>query len=530
MGGYGSNSAAAWNSQTPQPAASTNDLESQAASGPSQVGQMFQQQQEQQQQPQQQGGFSAGNPYLPLIQYHQQEVDANAPKQVPGGTVKGILTNFFSGMGNTLLTEAGQPNQNQKYQQAQTNLRLAIQGGNQWEDMQGTMRYRDAMIQKMQADTDFENRIRPGQEILQQQQIQEGQQRLSTVQPVYTKDQLVAQGLPDFVAAQFAGKPLTQADEAIVSQNRQAYAAQNQLQSLDYGVDGTGPNKGRWWVNAVTKQPVSQYSSTSEAGSALNLAKYQAQQQNNLLKGLAQPVYAYDPKQNATVLTTMTDARQGGMQNIRGVKQTDISKDEHDTRVLNDVAVKANAVMDASAAMDTWNPAQMKAMQGVLDAANKDSQLEVGAFGARFPTSWWNTLATVSQQSMLSQQQRNYVVAVASLRESAMGLNRVLTGSARANESQITALMQTIPGLETDSGMVRQKLGAFTQNVDMLRQGIPRMAGIDVIPVKQWSGPQTSVQQSTSGQPQQQTNRGTNQPTGWSKTLGSWELKILGLD
>jgi|ERR1039457_6575740 hypothetical protein len=81
-------------------------------------------------------------------------------------------------------------------------------------------------------------------------------------------------------------------------------------------------------------------------------------------------------------------------------------------------------------------------------------------------------------------QARNYVTSVLSLREASMGLQRVLTGTARSNESQINALQATLPGFEVDSGLVRQKLGAFTQNIDMLRQGIPRLPGMDVVPIK----------------------------------------------
>ena len=92
-----------------------------------------------------------------------------------------------------------------------------------------------------------------------------------------------------------------------------------------------------------------------------------------------------------------------------------------------------------------------------------------------------------------SQLTRDYVVNSLSLREAAMGMQKVLTGSARSNEAQIDALQATIPGLETDSALARQKLGAFTQNIDLLRQGILRIPGLDVVPIKPWNGPQTSL-------------------------------------
>ena len=64
-----------------------------------------------------------------------------------------------------------------------------------------------------------------------------------------------------------------------------------------------------------------------------------------------------------------------------------------------------------------------------------------------------------------------------------MGMQRLLTGSARSNESQIQALQATLPGLETDSGLALQKMQNFTQNLDMLRQGLPKLPGITSVPL-----------------------------------------------
>ena len=78
-------------------------------------------------------------------------------------------------------------------------------------------------------------------------------------------------------------------------------------------------------------------------------------------------------------------------------------------------------------------------------------------------------------------------------------LQKVLTGSARANESQIKALQATVPGLEISSDIVQKKLGAFSQNISMLRQGIPRLPGMDVIPLKQPAPAQQRQQQQQPG-------------------------------
>ena len=68
---------------------------------------------------------------------------------------------------------------------------------------------------------------------------------------------------------------------------------------------------------------------------------------------------------------------------------------------------------------------------------------------------------------------KNYILGVLSLREAAMGMNRVLTGSARASESQIKALQATLPGYEANSSFALQKMHSFAQNVEQLRKPIP---------------------------------------------------------
>jgi hypothetical protein len=80
-------------------------------------------------------------------------------------------------------------------------------------------------------------------------------------------------------------------------------------------------------------------------------------------------------------------------------------------------------------------------------------------------------------------QTKNYIIGVLSLREAAMGMNRVLTGSARASETQIKALQATLPGYEANSGMAIKRLQSFAQNVDQLRKPIPVIPGVPRTPI-----------------------------------------------
>jgi hypothetical protein len=213
-------------------------------------------------------------------------------------------------------------------------------------------------------------------------------------------------------------------------------------------------------------------------------------------KGGNSPVYAFDPNGNKTILTTQSDASTRGLQAIRPVKETDIRNDMHDTRVLNDVALKANAVIRSSDALDQSGD-QEAIIANALSAAEKDNQFALGISHTTVPTAWLNKLLDaegVNGTAAATQKTRDYLVAVLSLREAAMGLQKVLTGSARSNEQQIQALQATIPGVEPDSRLAIQKLQAFTQNLDMLRQGLPELPGVTTVPI-QFSAPKQQPQQ-----------------------------------
>ncbi len=176
------------------------------------------------------------------------------------------------------------------------------------------------------------------------------------------------------------------------------------------------------------------------------------------------PVYAVDGN-GQTVLTTKAAAINGGMSAIRPVKEADVSRDQHDIKVLSDIQVKANNVQQAASAMDQKSWAQA----GIAAKYLADN-----------PNTTINTLFKSSVLKDASPQTKAYVIAVNSLRESSMGLQKVLTGSARSNETQLAALQNTLPGVEPDSGTVKQKLGAFTQNLGLLAQGLPKGTGVEL--------------------------------------------------
>lgn len=214
---------------------------------------------------------------------------------------------------------------------------------------------------------------------------------------------------------------------------------------------------------------------TGKAGAVAG-AEAKAKQQSD-----TRPVYAVttDAQGNQrTVMTTAAQAQQQNMTGIRPVKQTDISKDQHDIKVLNDIQVKSNNVRAAASVMDrtSW-----------IDSA------AIAKYLADNPNTTLNQLMKSNVIGHASPHAVAYAIAINSLRESAMGLQKVLTGTARTNETQLQALQNTLPGVEPTSGIVGQKLDAFDQNLVMLAQGLPENTGVQMKIGRQGTG-QTQTQ------------------------------------
>ena len=206
--------------------------------------------------------------------------------------------------------------------------------------------------------------------------------------------------------------------------------------------------------------------------------------------------YAYDRSTNQTVLTNPQEALQNGYTAFRPVSEANIRADTHDAKILNDVVLKSNALIQSAKAVEQ-GPGQLAIISHLIAAADKDEKFKVGAFGTQLPTEWINNLFTGGVGTQATQLTRDYVTNLLSLRESSMGMQRLLTGTARANESQIAALQATLPGVEPDSKMVLQKMRAFNANLQMLRQGIPQLPGISAIPI---TGTQDSIGNRSNGQ------------------------------
>jgi hypothetical protein len=401
-------------------------------------------------------------PYDSVIQNLQQKVQQlTPPPRQNSGRLQGLLSNFLQGAGDAMMNHVGMLTPDQQRQAATQQLTQALSLKSQYQNLQSELAARKQAMSASQQEMNQRALLFPGQ--LTQQDLQTQAEQFNLQQARQNAPTALANSIPlDATTAQLAGIPskfvgqnLSEGDWRQVDARLQAQG----YQKFDTGEDG--PQGGIWLMDRGGNK-IKQLTPVSESGRATAIAKMQ-------IGALKQPVYAYDPQSKQTVLTTQSQAQAGGMQNVRSVKESDIKGDLHDTRVLNDIAAKANQV---------WNSAS------AMDDTSLGSTVGAARYLADHPNTTFNGLVQSGVMGKVSEPVQNYIQDVMSLRESAMGLQKVLTGSARSNETQLNALLQTLPSLEPNSATVKSKLGRFTQNVTLLRQGIPQMAGIDVIPLQ----------------------------------------------
>jgi hypothetical protein len=253
------------------------------------------------------------------------------------------------------------------------------------------------------------------------------------------------------------------------TQEAQAHATTAQAQAA------VAPQMAK--ADLASKQQDSALKKSEIVKNMASAAEAQAKTVSEKSKGVTDPVYAYDPVQGRTILTTRSDAQDRSLQGTRKVTEVNIRADAHDSAVLNDISLKSNNLRQAAGAMDDKSWAQA---------------VGVAKYLADNPNTTYEALVRSTAMKNLTSQARAYVIADYSLRESAMGLQKVLTGSARANETQLNALLNTLPGVEPNSQIVGQKLDAFEQNIGTLRKMLPILPGMQEV---QTGGQQQQPQQ-----------------------------------
>lgn len=445
------------------PLGSTADLEARAARAPSQLVQGLQNQQ----QPQAQTQQPQNDPFAPILQplYDRLKQVSPANPQPMAGGVKGFLTNFLTGGGEAMMRHVGMLTPEEERLQLTDRISAIEARRENWLNTQSEISFRQQQLAAGHRPLSPEQTKAIGHEELAGQIVppdviaaasaessrqlsekEKGLDRPTISLPLDSGTAKLA-GVPD----RFVGQNLSAADWKLIDARLSAQG----YQKVDMGFDG---KNGGIWIMDRGGNKINQITPVFESNRAIKA-----------LTAGQNTVYAYDPVKNETVLTTTGQAQAAGMQNIRSVKETDIRNDQHDIKVLNDITAKANQVYQSASAMtDT----------------DMTSTLGVARYLSEHPNTTGDQLVASGVMGNISQPAKNYIMDILSLRESSMGLQKVLTGTARVNEVQLSALLRTLPSLEPDARTVRDKLQRFTQNITMLRQGIPRMPGMDVIPVQ----------------------------------------------
>lgn len=529
---------------SPTAPGSVGDLENQATQSRQQLGQALQQQQQPRQQP---GQWSEQNPYAPIAKQYQDQWTAMQPKPDGSGGVKQFLSKFFTGMGGSMMLQAGLTPPDVRRDQVGQHMTTMMQLANQWEEMQGMQRYREALTGKMQQDADFERQMQPLRLQQEQQTVAAGQQAATTIHPAMSAADLKTLGVPDDLAAQYQGKPLTSADFSALKD----LSAAGATKIYDYGVDGTGANKGQWLVDR-NYNPTKQLSPVSETGRATALQKQEFAQQQALLKGASQLVVAFDPgiqnpdgSRGGNVVIPQGQARQQGLTNYY---KADPSTINSTVGGFNDVQQKINMLADVAN-----DPNRMGKVQPELAAAMlaHGKGITLGAFGTSIDPSRINEGLYADDVRSANQATRDYVAAMGAAHEAMTQLPRLQTfgKSSRMTQQQMEAAQNLLPqpGDAANPAYAQQKMDALQTTLDPLRKQLPRMQGADLIP--SWKelrrNQQTSVLQSTGQQGVTQNQSGVgntgmmiNPVIGPSmsttvellRAIGARERKALGLE
>jgi hypothetical protein len=174
------------------------------------------------------------------------------------------------------------------------------------------------------------------------------------------------------------------------------------------------------------------------------------------------PSLAFD-KDNRAHLLSQADAVKAGYTGITQASDKDIQDSRTHNVVLNDMQTKLNDVVSARKALDQ-GPAQRAIISKVL------SHAEPGIIND------WMKSSALSGATQLT---KDYLITVSSLKESALGLPKEITGGARTSEIQGNALFQNLPsGASGDSKYALEQAQKFQANIDRLRDRVPQIRGM----------------------------------------------------
>jgi hypothetical protein len=229
------------------------------------------------------------------------------------------------------------------------------------------------------------------------------------------------------------------------------------------------------------------------------------QQAAQLIKGMSEPVYAYDAKGQKTLMSK-TDALQSGLKTMVPVTEKEIGDD---TMLLNRLGDVHQKIARYENAMQKWPMSynDRTALQSLL-ASDK---FKLGAFGAEIPVDSFNKLADQLHVKNLSAPARDALISYYNAREAMVGYNRVLSGSGKSSDKALELQEQTLPDITTaDHDMAARGFRDFKENLNVVGQGLPKLPGV--------KSPEEWAQQSA---PKPVASQAAPKPaTGWGTQFG----------
>lgn len=460
-----------------------------------------------QQQPQQQS-----DPIEQLKQQFAQQAMQQTPP-ASGGGVKRFLQNWFHDWGQGMLASSGMPTEASKRQQALMNLNTLTQ-----TQTLGQMRDADIAFKQLQAKAleqgqglvpdAFAEGI--GHNEIKGMTWQQALPYINKVRPaeiqagplVNTSPEMQQMGLP-------SQAPLKQANTAqgIVTKQQgmtDIDEPTRQLLRLPPGVTkvpltsliralgfmAQSTKTGFEWkdINGVmtplpTKSVTTRGNAAATATAAPSSGGGRASGPSSAPSaprgsGMPAPVYtdkagyAYDPQTGETSLTTPKESHDRGYTNFRPVTQKNIDEDRQLNNRLTDVATKINRYEDS------LNQPITEAERGNIAGLLGSDKFKAGVFGAEIPVDRMNQVLDVENVRGLSQAAQNRLVAYYNARESMLGYQRVLAGSARSSDQQLGLNLGALPSPVMPDSFGKEGIRQFKENIPIAGRGLPRMPGI----------------------------------------------------
>jgi hypothetical protein len=229
-------------------------------------------------------------------------------------------------------------------------------------------------------------------------------------------------------------------------------------------------------ANAILKFRAKQKAGAAgQEQAAKSAAEFPYQQKLEQLRQGGSPVYAYDPKQNATILTTKEEATQAGMKAIRKVGEGDIAKDTQTARQLGDAQLNVSAYRVASQKMDELSGTDIRNVARLTGSQEFKAQF----LGAELPMDWANQLSKNDAWESLPPDAKEAVASYIGARGAIIAYTKAISGTGRLTESQLKTETANLPDPTTPSDVREMQFQRFQRNIDQVAGGLPKLPGVD---------------------------------------------------